>query len=85
MKIYINYIHFIFFTIKNEKTIKSHSTINITDNNNGTITVVSNTKWILSVDGNFEISKTSSSGSIEGNNQTFDSTALKKSADALYI
>ena len=30
---------------------------NIVDNNNGTITIISNTKWILSIDGNFNLSK----------------------------
>ncbi len=44
---------------------------NITDNNNGTITVVSNTKWLLSVEGNFNLSKLSSSGSSDGAKETF--------------
>ena len=44
----------------------------ITNNNNGTITIVSNTKWLISVDGNFGLSKLSSSGSSDGSNETFD-------------
>lgn len=48
----------------------------ITNNNDGTITIISDTKWLLSVDGNFGLSKTSSSGSSNGNNETFNISIL---------
>lgn len=49
---------------------------NIVDNNNGTITIISNTKWILSIDGNFNLSKLSSSGSTDESNQIFEINIL---------